>query len=285
MFPEDTESLYLLPVALVQASGLDNAAKRRLQAAQIHSYFYGGPSVSFGALAPHSMSIPFPVLSINRVGEDAFVPLSALPIGHTRSIKDTQLVELSPTDSDASGEIMNKLCALPQLEGARRYPKKRKRTATPPPIAPVKEVPLKKEAIAKQSSEPPEEAVPGTMAALGQNEAVVDTNTDPARPEAGPSTKTEEPAGTEQGDASSSLVKKEEEDHSTTLPTTTDEQVANGSEAPVAEKKEEDVKQDRNDAEDDPYADYTEEEKLQLVEDAIEDSEVASSPVLGFVHM
>lgn len=240
------------------------------------------------------MSIPFPILSINRVGEDAFVPLSALPIGHTRSIKDTQLVELSPIDSDTSGDIMNKLCALPQLEGARRHAKKRKRTATPPPAAAaVEEPPAKEEPeIAKEPSEPPEEAVPGTMAALGQSEPAAGvTSTEPAQTEAGPSeVKAEEAVNGKE--ETTAPVKSEEEDQGNTLPPTTTAEAEDGKtendtpvigQTEIAEKKEEDVKQP--DENDDPYADYTEEEKLQLVEDAIEDSEIASCPVLGFVHM
>lgn len=276
--------MLISPLDGFQASGLDTNAKRRLQAAQIHSYFYGGPSVSFGALAPHSMSIPFPILSINRVGEDAFVPLSALPIGHTRSIKDTQLVELSPLDSDASGEIMNKLCALPQLEGARRHPKKRKRTPTPPPVVPVEEPQPKVEEKAKEPSEQPEEPVPGTMAALAQPEGESSTAAASTEAAAGPSMHLEN-AGTG-AEETNSAVKKEEEDQIGTLAAASvdEAQNQNGTVVPNEGKKEEDTKPDMED-DDDPYADYTEEEKQQLVEDAIEDSEIASSPVLGFVHM
>lgn len=248
-----------------QASGLDNAAKRRLQAAQIHSYFYGGPSVSFGALAPHSMSIPFPVLSINRVGEDAFVPLSALPIGHTRSIKDTQLVEISPMES--SSDIMNKICALPQIEGARRAPKKRKRTASPPPAEETETV--KEEETAKKEASVQPEPAPraGTADLVTADTAPTDVKQDSSN-------------GTEP----ESSVKKEEQDNEGTNMQAAEAQ--NGVSA-TAEEAKEDVKEDvkANDENDDPYADYTEEEKQQLVEDAIEDSEVACSPVLGFVHM
>ena len=55
------------------------------------------------------------------------VPLSALPIGHTRSIQDTQLVEINPMDGD--GTLLSKLCALPQIEGSRKPKAKTEETA------------------------------------------------------------------------------------------------------------------------------------------------------------
>lgn len=92
-----------------------------MQAAQIRSYFYGGPGLSLGSLTPHSMSIRFGVLSVNRVGDDSasLAPMSALPIGHTRTVKDTQLVEVDPAGEGVS-ELRGRLCALPQIEGERR---------------------------------------------------------------------------------------------------------------------------------------------------------------------
>lgn len=233
-----------------QSSGLDSQAKRRLQAAQIRSYFYGGPAVSFGALAPHSMSIPFPILSMNRVGEDSFVPLSALPIGHTRSIKDTQLVELDPMDPSSSGDIMGKLCALPQIDSSRSQLKKRKRTASPPAEANETVSPAKEPSVQPDAAHQP----------LAEGSAPV---------------KTEENADANGG----AIVKKEEEEGGPTTASQT-EVSANG----VA-KQEENVKEAEAEQDDDPYADYTEEEKQQLAEEAIEDSEVASSPVLGFIHV
>ena len=101
----------------------DSAYKRRLQSAQIRSYFYGGPSISLGSLSPHSMSIRFDVLSLNRVGDESVVPLSALPVGHTRTIQDTQLVEVDP--ADGSGEILSNVCALPQTQGNRKRKSKK----------------------------------------------------------------------------------------------------------------------------------------------------------------
>lgn len=107
------------------ASPAEASYKRRLQAAQIRSYFYGGPSISLGSLAPHSMSIRYDVLSCNRVGEEtqSLAPMSALPIGHTRMIKDTQLVEVDPELE--VGELLNKICALPQIEGERKRREKK----------------------------------------------------------------------------------------------------------------------------------------------------------------
>jgi hypothetical protein len=53
----------------VQVSEVDSQYRRRIQAAQVHSYFYGGPPYSHGALSPHSMSIKFEFLKIYRFGE------------------------------------------------------------------------------------------------------------------------------------------------------------------------------------------------------------------------
>lgn len=63
------------------------------------------------------MSIRFDILSLNRVGEESAVPLSALPIGHTRLISDTQLVEIDPEEPGSVGELLGKIVALPQIEG------------------------------------------------------------------------------------------------------------------------------------------------------------------------
>lgn len=49
--------------------------------------------------------------------------MSALPIGHTRLIKDTQLVEVDPETEIA--ELRNKICALPQIEGERKRKEKK----------------------------------------------------------------------------------------------------------------------------------------------------------------
>lgn len=100
------------------ASPLDSTLRRKIQSLQTRSYFYGGPHLSLGTLAPHSISIRFDVLSVNRVGDESLVPLSALPIGHTRTIQDTQLVEISP--EEAAGDLSGKIAALPQIEGSRR---------------------------------------------------------------------------------------------------------------------------------------------------------------------
>jgi hypothetical protein len=278
-----------------QASGLDSNAKRRLQASQIRSYFYGGPSVSFGALAPHSMSIPFPILSINRIGEDAFVPLSALPIGHTRSIQDTQLTELNPMDPDGNGQLMNRLCALPQVESARRYPmKKRKRTASPVNGA------VEVANVTREASQQPRatSTIPSRQGSVQPDATVaVPAAPAPTEPEvsagAGPSVKQEEGTATEQ-EAPATVVKREENEtvDSADAPTDQDTNGLGTEEAKQENKPLDEVaetaeqkEQQGNVEEDDPYADYTEEEKQQLVEDAIEDSEVACSPILGFVHM
>lgn len=159
----------------MQASAPEAAYKRRLQAAQIRSYFYGGPSISLGSLAPHSMSIRFDVLSCNRVGEEtqSLAPMSALPIGHTRLIKDTQLVEIDPEVE--VGELMNKICALPQIEGERKR-KEKKVAAVVEETATVKEEEeVKAEEKADDDAVKKEEADSGTAETAEET-----TNAEPA---------------------------------------------------------------------------------------------------------
>lgn len=93
------------------------------------------------------MSIRFDVLSLNRVGEESqsLAPMSALPIGHTRSIKDTQLVEVEP-ETDV-GELLSKVCALPQIEGERKRKEKKADTALEEPATVVKEATTEAEEV------------------------------------------------------------------------------------------------------------------------------------------
>lgn len=137
------------------ATAVDAAYRRRLQASQIRSYFYGGPSISLGPLTPHSISVPLRIITIDRVGDDSSVPLSALPIGHTRIIKDTQLVEIDLSENGGGhpGEVMNKICALPQIQGSRK--KKPKVAKEAPKQEEVKQEPASTAAPAvKQEGEP-----------------------------------------------------------------------------------------------------------------------------------
>jgi polyribonucleotide 5'-hydroxyl-kinase len=47
---------------------------------QLHSYFYGGPALSHGVLAPHSITVGFDYLTIFRIGEGAFDLYDLLPM-------------------------------------------------------------------------------------------------------------------------------------------------------------------------------------------------------------
>lgn len=53
------------------ASDVDVAYRRRLQASQVRSYFYGGPALSQGQLSPFTIVVKFDDLKIYRVGSGA----------------------------------------------------------------------------------------------------------------------------------------------------------------------------------------------------------------------
>ncbi|CAH7685395.1 hypothetical protein PPACK8108_LOCUS19910 [Phakopsora pachyrhizi] len=76
------------------ATDLDLNYRKRLESNQIRSYFYGGPSLSQGQLSPFTIVVKFDDLSIFRIGGDAQVPSSALPLGATSSLKPTSLIRI-----------------------------------------------------------------------------------------------------------------------------------------------------------------------------------------------
>ncbi|EPQ29518.1 uncharacterized protein PFL1_02737 [Pseudozyma flocculosa PF-1] len=128
---------------------LDDTYKQRLRALQVRNYFYGGsaaPSSKSGgggggdgsttggtglpqaalpghadplgglpSLSPFSTTIPFDLLEVYRVGQEAMAPSSALPIGAQRTVTQTQLVKLDPTNSAADqSSLLNSVLALVQ---------------------------------------------------------------------------------------------------------------------------------------------------------------------------
>lgn len=105
---------------------LDETYRSRLKALQVKTYFYGGSSTSsktqaqqeggmpkpvlpghsdplggVPSLSPYSTTIPFDLLEIYKVGQESLAPSSALPIGASRTVTETQLVKLDPTNSAA----------------------------------------------------------------------------------------------------------------------------------------------------------------------------------------
>ena len=115
---------------------VDDTYKARLRALQVRCYFYGGTQVKattaqglpapvlpghadplggVPSLSPFSTTIPFDLLEIYRVGQEAMAPSSALPIGASRTVTETQLVKLDPTNSTADqAALLNSVLALVQ---------------------------------------------------------------------------------------------------------------------------------------------------------------------------
>ncbi len=56
------------------------------------------------SLSPYSTTIPFDLLEIYKVGQESLAPSSALPIGASRTVTETQLVKLDPTNSAARSD-------------------------------------------------------------------------------------------------------------------------------------------------------------------------------------
>ncbi|KAJ1026949.1 hypothetical protein NDA16_002242 [Ustilago loliicola] len=115
---------------------LDETYRSRLKALQVKTYFYGGSNPSSAAeggvpkvvlpghsdplggipsLSPYSTTIPFDLLEIYKVGQESLAPSSALPIGASRTVTETQLVKLDPTNSAADqSSLLHSVLALIQ---------------------------------------------------------------------------------------------------------------------------------------------------------------------------
>lgn len=52
-----------------QATDMDHNYRRRIEACQIKSYFYGGPALSQGQLSPFTIVVKFEDLAIYRTGD------------------------------------------------------------------------------------------------------------------------------------------------------------------------------------------------------------------------
>lgn len=116
---------------------LDETYRSRLKALQVKTYFYGGstsgsantdggvpkpvlpghsdPLGGVPSLSPYSTTIPFDLLEIYKVGQESLAPSSALPIGASRTVTETQLVKLDPTNSAADQtSLLHSVLALIQ---------------------------------------------------------------------------------------------------------------------------------------------------------------------------
>ncbi|KAI5480267.1 pre-mRNA cleavage complex II Clp1 [Pseudohyphozyma bogoriensis] len=98
------------------ASDSDLPYQVRLKDAQIRSYFYGGPALTQGVLSPFSIIVKFDDLKIFRVGEAAETqaPSTALPLGFSRAVGDTELLAIDLLLPRTSSELLNKILAIPQ---------------------------------------------------------------------------------------------------------------------------------------------------------------------------
>jgi polyribonucleotide 5'-hydroxyl-kinase len=116
---------------------LDETYRSRLEALQVKTYFYGGsahkgagqeggvpkvvlpghadPLGGVPSLSPYSTTIPFDLLEIYKIGQESLAPSSALPIGASRTVTETQLVKLDPTNSAADQtSLLHSVLALIQ---------------------------------------------------------------------------------------------------------------------------------------------------------------------------
>lgn len=119
---------------------LDETYRSRLKALQVKTYFYGGstaggkganshegalpkvvlpghadPLGGVPSLSPYSTTIPFDLLEIYKVGQESLAPSSALPIGASRTVTETQLVKLDPVNSAADQtSLLHSVLALIQ---------------------------------------------------------------------------------------------------------------------------------------------------------------------------
>ncbi|CAD6927732.1 unnamed protein product [Tilletia controversa] len=123
---------------------LDDIYRARLRSLQVRSYFYGGsgpakitiPDLSqpdgnatkevtlpgheeslggVSTLGAFSSTLPLDLMWIWRVGQEAMAPSSALPIGAQRTVTQTQLVKLEPTNSTADqARLLHSIVALVQ---------------------------------------------------------------------------------------------------------------------------------------------------------------------------
>jgi polyribonucleotide 5'-hydroxyl-kinase len=130
---------------------VDTTFKQHLRSLQVRTYFYGGgmqknanqssadseqdgqaangtagdlaalapshvePLGGLPFLSPFSTTIPFEVLETYSVGQDSKAPSSALPIGASRTVTETQLVKLDPINSTTDqAHLLHSILALVQ---------------------------------------------------------------------------------------------------------------------------------------------------------------------------
>ncbi|TIC33855.1 hypothetical protein E3Q10_00581 [Wallemia mellicola] len=91
----------------------DDAYRSRVQAGQIKSFFYGNLSnPSDEQLSPQSMTIKIDNLKVFRITEDKVAPTSALPIGASRVLENTQLERVNFESSSQLLTLVHSLLYL-----------------------------------------------------------------------------------------------------------------------------------------------------------------------------
>ncbi|TIA72864.1 hypothetical protein E3P92_01973 [Wallemia ichthyophaga] len=91
----------------------DDAYRSRIQAAQIKSFFYGNMSnISDEQLSPQSMTIKIDNLKVFKITEDKVAPSSALPIGASRVLENTQLERVNFESSSQLLTLVHSLLYL-----------------------------------------------------------------------------------------------------------------------------------------------------------------------------
>lgn len=100
-------------IILSKAVETDDAYRSRVQAGQIKSFFYGNLSnPSDEQLSPQSMTIKIDNLKVFRITEDKVAPTSALPIGASRVLENTQLERVNFESSSQLLTLVHSLLYL-----------------------------------------------------------------------------------------------------------------------------------------------------------------------------
>lgn len=91
----------------------DDAYRSRVQTGQIKSFFYGNVSnPSDEQLSPQSMTIKIDNLKVFKITEDKVAPTSALPIGASRVLENTQLERVNFESSSQLLTLVHSLLYL-----------------------------------------------------------------------------------------------------------------------------------------------------------------------------
>lgn len=123
---------------------LDQLYDDRVEALQIHNYFYGTPAQpgtggmeglgDVPDLRAFSSTLGLDLLEVYRVGQGKLAPTSALPIGTSRTVTSTQLTKLDQAnETDDQNAITNNVLALLQPPREGGGPGKKDSEVEPPP--------------------------------------------------------------------------------------------------------------------------------------------------------